>query len=255
MATLKDIDVLIIGTPDRRWVRQAIAASRLGTRTSALARFPQNESHAKEILSNLENEGVLLNYVLVGEGELTPSQVNASLDAFNRSSVLLVNSDLRPDTLLAAMRLAIQDGLRIVIELRERSNVPDSIFTHCDVARLSNGHANSLRAAFVAAQPMLAHGSSAVLVRAGHRGNLMVLKNQELWIPWMVARQTDATEDALLAALAVALADGRDYFHAALFASGAAALGTAEPPLRDDVLELLNRNNRAPNESTEDTAA
>ena len=83
-----------------------------------------------------------------------------------------------------------------------------------------------------------ARGVGAAAVQAGDDGDLIVHAGGEVWLPRKPIHGLDATGagDAFAAALAVGLAEGRDWDEAGLFASTAVALATQAIVPREQVV-------------------
>jgi ribokinase len=90
-----------------------------------------------------------------------------------------------------------------------------------------------------------------VAIQAGDNGNLLVWQEDEAWLPKLPVESVDATGagDALMAALGVALAEGRSWEEAGRFATAAAALATTKLgaqsslPTRKELEEFMARGN------------
>jgi ribokinase len=101
-----------------------------------------------------------------------------------------------------------------------------------------------------AAKRLLELGPATVVLKLGPLGCLVAADGVRAAVPAfrVVARDTTAAGDVFNGALAVALAEGRPVFEAAVFANAAAAISVTRPgaqasiPGRDEVEEFLQRN-------------
>ena len=135
--------------------------------------------------------------------------------------------------------------------------LPDALVAQLDLIRPNTSEAQILTGlpvrdqatARAAAKELLRRGAKAAAVQAGDEGDVLISREQDLWLPRFVVDRLDATGagDAFASALAVCLAEGKPLEEAGPFASAAAALATtvlgaqASLPRREAVLRLLAR--------------
>lgn len=266
--------------PGGKGANQAVAAARLGARVTLVARIGKDE-RGEQIATRLQAEGVDLRFlirdpealtgvalVLVEETgqkqimtapganlRLTESDIQRATSAMASARVLLMPLEVPPACALAAVRLAREANVKVVLDPARPAPLPDELLRLCDVIKPNATEAEGLTGLRVqdqdsarqAAQRLRARGVGAVAIQAGQDGNLLVWPEGERWLPHIPVDSVDATGagDAFAAALGVALAEGRPWGEAGLFASACAALKTtvlgaqAGLPRREAVEALL----------------
>lgn len=97
-----------------------------------------------------------------------------------------------------------------------------------EASALTGIEVHDLESARAAAARLLEMGAATVAIEAGGEGNLFLSRTEDIFLPLHDVPAADATGagDAMVGALAVALAEGRELREAAVFASAAAALAT-----------------------------
>ncbi|MEZ4736998.1 MAG: ribokinase [Caldilineaceae bacterium] len=266
--------------PGGKGANQAVAAARLGAKVALVARIGQ-DARGDRILDRLTEEGVDTTYVLrddaaqtgvalvhvteAGEKQilvapgantkLTPADVAQAGPAIQAAHVLLTQLEVPLASVEMAIRQAHTAGVRIILDPAPPQELPADWLPMLDLVKPNAGEAESLTGVQVqgrdsardAAYHLLEWGVKAVAIQGGARGNLLVWQEDEQWLPQIEVASVDATGagDALAAALAVALAEGRPMTEAGPFANAAAALTTtklgaqAALPRRDAVLDLI----------------
>lgn len=266
--------------PGGKGANQAVAAARLGAKVALVARIGQDE-RGERILDRLAAEGVDTTYVLrdeaaqtgvalvhvTEEGEkqilvapganakLTPADVTQAIPVMQAAHVLLTQLEVPLESVEMAIRQAHAAGVCVILDPAPPQELPADWLPMLDLVKPNAREAESLTGVQVqgrdsardAAYYLLERGVKAVAIQGGDRGNLLVWQEDEQWLPQIEVERVDATGagDALAAALAVALAEGRPMTEAGPFANAAAALTTtklgaqAALPRREAVLALV----------------
>jgi ribokinase len=272
-----------LASPGGKGANQAVAAARLGARVAFVGRVG-TDAPGRQLLEQLDAEGVDIRHVvrdkkhptgvalimveengqksiLTAPGanrHLSVTDLHGARETIRNSRVLLTQFEAPLPVVKAAALLARQAGARVVLDPAPPVSRPDaSLMSLVHVVRPNAAEAEALTRIKVhdratakrAARRLLQRGVELVAVQGGHAGNLLVWPDGELWLPKLRVKSIDATGagDAFVAALAVALAEGRSISDAGWFANGAAALATtklgAQPalPRRQAVAALLSR--------------
>jgi ribokinase len=177
--------------------------------------------------------------------------------AIRSARVLLVQLEIPFPLVEAAIRMVHQAGLKVVLDPAPARPLADELLGQVDLIKPNASEAESLTGIRVhdrasakqAAHQLLERGVGAAIVQAGEQGNLLVWRGGESWNPRLPVKTVDATGagDAMAAALAICLVEGRSLAEAGPFANAAAALATtalgaqAALPSRQDVEDLLKK--------------
>jgi ribokinase len=268
--------------PGGKGLNQAVAATRLGARAALIA-CVGTDTRARVILKHLTRDGVEARHV-VRDAEASTGVTVIQVDrlgykqtmnapganlclgvrdvrraeaAVRAAQVLLVQLEPPLLAIVEAMRMAKAAGVPVILDAGPPRPLPDGLLRGVAIIRANAEEAEQLTGVHVtgrssarrACKALLSRGVGAAAVEAGDRGDLIVWRDGECWLPHLKVQVVDATGagDAFTAALAVQLAEGRTLAEAGRFASAAAALTTtrlgAQPalPRRDEVLGLLAR--------------
>jgi len=261
---------------------QAVGAARLGAKVALVARVGR-DARGDTVIAALHDAGVETRFVT--RDDLAPTgvglcQVGASgekqiLSAAGANAKLTAACVRQAEEALGAARVvlcqlgvpleAVEEAFRIgrgaralaMLDPGPPAPVPDSLIARLDVIRPNASEAQALTgiavcdrdSARAAAQDLLRRGARIAAVQAGEHGDVLLSRDQEIWLPRFEVERLDATGagDAFASALAVCLAEGRPLEEAGPFASAAAALATtvlgaqASLPRREAVLALLSR--------------
>ena len=259
---------------------QAVAAARLGARVAFIACLGR-DARGDELQKLLRAEALNTKYlyrdavaptgaalIMVDDrGEkqiqcapganhkLTPARIRSAAPLIRNARVLLVQFEVTMPTVLAAVKIAHAAGVRIVLDPAPPAKAPASLLRLIDVIRPNASEAKELtgvevtdvKSARRVAQKLFKRGVKAVAIEAGAGGDLIVWPDGERLLRRMKVNTIDATGagDAFAAGFSVALAEGRSYAEAAMFANAAAALATTKMgampamPRRLEVQRLL----------------
>jgi ribokinase len=258
---------------------QAVACVRLGARVAFIGRLGRDR-RGDEAIRNLRREGVHVSQVgrepgtptgvalimVDADGEkqilvlpganhrLTITDIKRAAPLLRSTKILLIQYEVPIPALLLAAQIARKAGARIVLDPAPARPSPKQLLRLVDIVRPNASETEALTGLKVrnaatarrAAKKLFAAGIRAVALQLGDRGDLIIWREGEQWLPRLKVRTVDATGagDAFAAGLAVALAEGRPYREAGLFANTAAALATtklgAQPalPRRHEVIRL-----------------
>jgi len=196
------------------------------------------EAHAPTGAAVIQVDGSGQKQILAALGanlQLTTRDVEAAADLIRSSRVLVAQLEVPVECVAAAIRIASDAGVRVVLDPAPPRTLPDDLIPRTDVMRANASEVEALTGVRITdrasaregARALLARGTGAAIVEAPG-GNLLVGESGEEWIPELHADRVDATGagDAFAGGLAVALSEGQSLPDAARFASGVAALAT-----------------------------
>jgi ribokinase len=266
--------------PGGKGGNQAVAAARLNADVTMLVKLGQ-DVFGDQAAQNLVREGIHPEYILrtaethtgvaiiavddagdnliiVAGGAnnlVTPADVEAARHAIRGADVLLAQLEIPLDAVERAVRIAKEEGVRVILNPAPGMPLSRRLLAGVDVltpneteSQLITGMpVGSPQEAEAAAQSLLAQGVGAVVVTLGAKGALVVSPQGATLVPGHAVKVVDTTGagDAFSGALAVALAEGQSLVGAAAFANAAAAIqvtrsGTAPAmPHRDEIAAFL----------------
>jgi ribokinase len=246
--------------PGGKGANAAVAAARLGARTAIVGRIG-HDLRGRALLDNLTRAGVHAAHVsvdgdastgaaVIQVGEkgqkqilavlganllMTVADVEAAAEMIRVSRVLVAQLEVPVECVSAAIRMAAEAGVCVVFDPAPPVPLPDDLLARVDVIRANKTEVEALTgvrivdhaSARAGARALVARGCRAAIVEAD-KGNLLVWKSGEEWIPELTVDRVDATGagDAFAGGLAVSLAERQSLPDAARLASGAAALAT-----------------------------
>lgn len=261
---------------------QAVAAARAGGEVTLVARvgddmfgkqardgFVQDAINTHSVFTDPKAaSGIALifvdergeNSIAVASGansELTPTDVSHAKDAIASADILLLQLEVPIPTVKAAVRLATEAGVRIVLNPAPAQPLEENLLRLVSIITPNETEAEFLTGIKIsdgtslttAAERLLEKSVEQVIITLGARGAFLADKYEECFIPSFKVNAVDATAagDVFNGALAVSLAEGRSLRDAVRFANAAAALSVtklgAQPsaPFRDEIEEFLNR--------------
>jgi len=260
---------------------QAVAAARAGGKVTFIARVG-DDVFGRQALKGFVADGIDTGHVITdpdapsgvalifvderGENSiavasganayLTRQDVLSARDAIASAEVLVIQLETPLDTVLAAVELAVEHGVRVVLNPAPAQPLGEEILRHVSVLTPNETEAHLLTgieisddaAALAAAKRLNAFGVESVLITLGSRGAFMLDSDHNELIPGFEVEAVDTTAagDVFNGALAVALAEGRALTKAVRFANAAAALAVtklgAQPsaPSREEIERLLS---------------
>jgi len=263
---------------------QAVACARAGARVSLVARVGDDDFGRRALASfcdagvntdcvvtdDAAPSGVALifldqvgeNTIAVAAGanmRLTPADVEAAGEVIETADCLLLQLEVPLDAVHRAVEIAYAAGTLVLLDPAPApaAALPTDLLAHVDVltpnrseAGVLVGHeVDSVDDACRAAEELRRKGPGRVVITLGRQGSL-ACEDQCVQVPGLDVEAIDAVGagDAFSAALAVALAEGRDFAEACRFATAAAASAVtklgAQPsmPTRAEIEALLARS-------------
>lgn len=251
---------------------QAVAAARLGAEVTFVARVGR-DVFGEQAQAGFRREGLDTRYVVTdpqaasgvalifvdagGENSiavapganarLSPDDARRAREAIEAADVLLLQSEIPPETVLAAAETAHRAGVRVILNPAPAppQPLPADLLACVDVLTPNESEASLLTGTQVvdtddaeqAARRLLEQGVGAVIVTLGARGALVVTPAGQQLVPSFPVDVVDTTAagDAFNGGLAVALAGKKSLEEAVRFASACGALATtrmgAQPSL------------------------
>ena len=265
--------------PGGKGANQAVAAARLGARVAMIG-CVGNDERGDAAIANLKRERVETKYIvrakthtgvaliLVDESgeksiganmganaKLTAAHVRAAREVISASKVLLLQLEVSDAALLAAAKLK-REGC-VVLDPAPPRKLPKGLLGRVEIIRPNSSEAEFLTGVKVCdrksarkAADILLKSVSVAIVQTGKGGDLLVSKDEEIFLPHFKVKAVDATGagDAFAAGIAVALADGKSLAEAGRMASATAALKTTKMgaqaglPSRRELERFLKQN-------------
>ena len=197
------------------------------------------------------------NAIVVASGAnatLLPGDVVAAAPAFAGASLLLLQLEIPPETVLAAAAAGRQAGALVILNAAPARDMAAGLLGQVDVLVVNAGEAAALAGGDdpeVAAARLRDQGPGMVVVTRGGEGCLVADDHGMSRLPADPVAVVDTTGagDCFAAALGFGLAEGHDARQAARFAVAAAALAVTRPgaqatPSRPEVEAFIRRCDR-----------
>jgi ribokinase len=253
---------------------QAVAAARLAAQVTLIARVG-NDAFGRQSLDNFRARGVDTTFVQTDAAQptgtasiyvadtaensivivpganaaLTAADVRAAASAIASADAVLCQLETPLDTAIEAFRIARAARVRTILNPAPAAPLPDELLRLSDLCvpnetelELLTAQPASIEAA---AQSLRSRGPRAVVVTLGSAGALVAaggVERVERVPPYPVAAvDPTGAGDVFIAAMAVALAEGRALNEAVRWANAAAAISVTRPgtqiaaPSRDEV--------------------
>ncbi len=272
-----------VESPGGKGANQSVAAARLGADVIHLGRVG-SDSFADRLIDNLNREGVKTDHVLrtpsissglavvmvedSGEnsivvvpgsnGEVTAVDVEQHADIIRESDVLVVQLEIPLDAVLAAIDIAREAGVKVIVDPAPAvENLPEELL-RVDVICPNQSEAEillgtpieSVQDARQAAWQLVRRGVKNAIITLGSEGAVLCDgETLEFLAPFAVeAVDTTAAGDAFAGALAVRWMETGDLLQATRFACAAGALAASKPgaqpamPRRNEIEALLQQH-------------
>jgi len=264
-----------VTVPGGKGANQAVAAARMGAKVTMIGRVGR-DAFGEELRASAANDGIDIQHVGVDEREasgvalitvdlkgqntivvasganfaLSPADLQAARAAFAGADVLVLQLESPLETVGAALALAAEYGLRVVLNPAPAQALSAELLSRIDYL-IPNEHevlqvvgAETLDEAI---EKLLGLGVKNLIITLGEKGVLVVNAAGRSHIPAQVVQAVDtvAAGDAFIGAFATGLAEGKDAIAAARLGNAAAAISVtrhgAQPslPRRGEVDGLI----------------
>jgi ribokinase len=271
-------------SPGGRGVNQAIAAARAGGNTLFIGRTG-NDLFGEQIVEVLQKENIDttniirdqstasgVSSVIVDDrgasGIVVTPGANGNLsrkDVQSRMSVetgdiVLLQLDIPIETVKFAADLAGSLGARVILNPAPTLPVSDELLKSISILTPSASQAEALtgititdeRSAELAGRILLERGLSRVIITLRSEGAMVIDNGGAEHVPGFEMKliDTSVVNDVFNGALVVALAEGKNFYEAVLFANAAAALSASKLgalesiPYRAEILHALKKVKR-----------
>ena len=267
--------------PGGKGANQAVGAARLGGDVTMVARLGQDQ-FGDTAAGNFQQEGIHLDFVfrsadahtgiasilvdsagenmiVVASGanaELSPADVEASVDAIMAADVMLVQLESPMATVQRAVEIAHRAGVTVLLNPAPGRPLADALLRQVDVLTPNQTEAQTITGlaagtpaeAEIAARALLKKGVGIVIITLGAAGALVVTVAGAEHVAGFTVDAVDTTGagDAFNGALAVALSERQPLVQAVTFANAVAALqvtrmgAAAAMPRRSEVESFLS---------------
>jgi ribokinase len=249
--------------PGGKGANQAMAAARLGARTSMVGRVGR-DAFAEELLDNLAAAGVDQRFVLrdsdaatgvalivvddVGQNSivvapganmhLSPADVDAAEAVISGADALLLQLESPLETVIRAAEMAHAHGASVILNPAPARPLPAELLTLVDVLAPNESETSLLTGLPVGDQAEAEEAAMAlldlcvgnVILTLGERGALLARRGKIELFPAFEVSPVDTTGagDAFMAGFAVALAEGKALAEAVRWGNAAGALTTTK---------------------------
>jgi len=267
--------------PGGKGSNQAVAAKRAGADVSMITKIG-NDPYGKLMLEFYKQEGInsekvfidqnnstgialilvddntAENTILVVPGachNITKNDVEEAGEQIKKADLLMVQMEVNMDATYAAMKIASENGVGIIMNPAPAQKINDEIYkiinyltpNETEAEILTGIKTDSIENIRLAAEWLYIKGVENVMITLGRDGVYIRNKNIAEIVPSYKVKAVDTTGagDAFNGCLAVALLDGLDIVKAAKFANAGAALsvtkiGTAPSmAYRDEIINFL----------------
>lgn len=177
------------------------------------------------------------NCIAVADGannRLSASDVQKAAHAISAADFVVLQLETPLATVQAAVTIAVQKGVPIILNPAPAQPLPDSILQHISILTPNETEAKLLtgvpvtdqKSAARAATLLLNRGVRTVIITLGSKGAWVATKGEQRHVPGFKVKAVNATAagDTFTAALAVASAEGKTCLEAVRFGHAAAAL-------------------------------
>jgi len=189
---------------------------------------------------------------------ITEEDIETAREAIEGSIVFLTQLETNVDAVEKAIDIAYRKGVKVILNPAPVQEIPRSLYSkinfftpnEVEASILSGVTIENIEDARKAAQIFMDRGTENVIITLGSKGALVVTPSGDEFIKSykVCAVDTTGAGDAYNGGFATALAEGKDIFEAATFASAVGALsvtkmGTSPAmPTRDEIDEFILRN-------------
>ncbi len=262
---------------------QAVAAARVGGDVTFIGRLG-HDVFGEQALKGLKEDGIDISHTVkdplvpTGVAQIVVDEEGKNLiavapganqnlceqdivnagKAILASDIVLIQLEIPIQTVRFAARLAFQNNIRVILNPAPAHPLDDELLGYISVLTPNKLEAESLtgisitdeRSVELAGRILLEHGLARVIITLGSKGAMVIDNGGAEHVPSFRTSSVDTTAagDAFNGALAVALAEGKNFYESVRFGNAAAAISVtklgAQPsiPRREEVMELLRKN-------------
>jgi ribokinase len=222
-----------------------------------VVRDPQVPSGIAQII--VDDNGKNLIAVAPGANQNLGEQdiINAR-KAILTCDVLILQLEIPIQTVRFAAKMAFENRIRVMLNPAPAHPLDDELLGYISVLTPNKLEAEALtgiaitddRSAELAGRILLERGLTRVIITLGQKGAMVIDNGGAEHVPAFHVKSVDTTaaSDVFNGALAVALAEGKNFYESVRFANAAAALSTlrlgaqSSIPSRKEVLEMLKKH-------------
>jgi ribokinase len=275
-----------IMSPGGIGANQAIAASRAGGEVIFIGRTG-NDLFGEQVIKVLQQDNINTSYV-IKDKNLTSGITSISVDAHGESSIIvtpgannnlcendildardsiisadvvLLQLDIPIDTVRLASDLAQASGVRVILNPTPALPVSDGLLKSISILTPNASQAEILtginitdeRSAELAGRILLERGLNRVIITLRSMGAMVIDNGGAEHVPGFKVESVDTSvaNEVFNGALAVSIAEGKNFYEAVLFANAAAAVSASKSgtltsiPYRSEILEVLMTKRRS----------
>jgi ribokinase len=262
---------------------QAVAAARVGGSVSFIGRVG-NDIFGDQALKGLKDDGINIdyatkdpsaptgiaqivvdengkNFIAVASGanlNLCEEDISNARQVILSSDILLMQLEVPIQTIRFAARLAFDNKIKVILNPAPAHPLDDELLGYISVLTPNKIEAESLtgisitddRSVELAGRILLERGLVKVIITLGAKGAMVIDNGGAEHVPSFRVKPTDTTAagDVFNGALAVALAEGKNFYESVRFANAAAAISTTRfgaqtsIPVRSEVMEMIRKH-------------
>lgn len=180
------------------------------------------------------------NSIVVAPGannQLTPENIDIALPAIEKSSIVLIQLEISLETVKYVINKSFSLGKRIILNPAPAQHIAESLYSkiflitpnETETELLTGVEVADEVSASKAAEVFLRKGVENVIITLGDKGAYFKNKNEEFIVPVKKVEVVDTTAagDIFNGAIAVALAEDKNWKEAISFANSASAIGVS----------------------------
>ena len=262
---------------------QAVAAARAGGEVTYIGRVG-DDVFGEQALKGLKEDGINIDYavkdplvptgiaqivvdeegkniIVVAPGanqNLCEQDITNARKAILASDILLLQLETPIQTVRFAAKFAFENHIRVMLNPAPAIPLDDELLGYISILTPNKLEAESLtgisitdeRSVELAGRILLEHGLARVIITLGSKGSMVIDNGGAEHVPAFRIKSVDTTaaSDVFNGAMAVALAEGKNFYESVRFGNAAAAISTtrlgAQPsiPRREEILDILRKN-------------